>query len=58
MARRRDVGGRISSGPLRDPVGELPHQGVLARTVRDAAALLDVMAGPFPDDPFPAGFLL
>ncbi|MFN8169193.1 MAG: amidase [Candidatus Nanopelagicales bacterium] len=46
--------GRISSGPLRDPVGELPHQGVLARTVRDAAALLDVMAGPFPDDPFPA----
>ena len=46
--------GRISNGPLRDPVGELPHQGVLARTVRDAAALLDVMAGAFPDDPFPA----
>jgi amidase len=46
--------GRISNGPLRDPVGELPHQGVLARTVRDAAALLDVLAGPFPDDPFPA----
>ena len=46
--------GRISNGPLRDPVGELPTQGVLARTVRDAAALLDVLAGPFPDDPFPA----
>ena len=45
--------GRISNGPLRDPVGELPHQGVLARTVADAAALLDVLAGPFPDDPFP-----
>jgi amidase len=46
--------GRISDGPLRDPVGELPHQGVLARTVADAAALLDVLAGAFPDDPFPA----
>jgi len=46
--------GRISNGPLRDPVGELPTQGVLARTVADAAALLDVLAGPFPDDPFPA----
>ncbi len=46
--------GRISNGPLRDPVGELPHQGVLARTVTDAAALLDVLSGPFPDDPFPA----
>ena len=46
--------GRISNGPLRDPVGELPHQGVLARSVRDAAALLDVLAGPFLDDPFPA----
>ena len=46
--------GRISNGPLRDPVGELPHQGVLARTVRDAAALLDVLAEPFPDDPFVA----
>lgn len=46
--------GRISNGPLRDPVGELPTQGVLVRTVADAAALLDVLAGPFPDDPFPA----
>jgi len=46
--------GRISNGPLRDPVGELPHQGVLARTVADAAALLDVLSGAFPDDPFPA----
>ena len=45
--------GRISNGPLRDPVGELPHQGVLARTVRDAAALLDVMAGRVPGRPVP-----
>ncbi len=42
--------GRISNGPLPDSVGELAHQGVLARTVRDAAALLDVLAGSSPDD--------
>jgi amidase len=35
-------------------VGELPVSGPIARTVRDAAALLDVMAGAFPDDPYPA----
>lgn len=46
--------GRVSNGPLRDPVGEFPVSGPIARTVRDAAALLDVMAGPFPDDPYPA----
>ena len=46
--------GRTSTGPLRDPVGEFPVNGPLARTVRDAAALLDVMAGAFPDDPYPA----
>jgi len=46
--------GRVSNGPLRDPVGELPVSGPMARTVRDAAALLDVMAGAFPDDPYPA----
>ncbi len=36
--------GRVSNGPLPDGVGELAVQGPLARTVRDAAALLDVMA--------------
>ena len=46
--------GRTSTGPLRDPVGEFPVNGPLARTVRDAAALLDVLAGAFPDDPYPA----
>jgi amidase len=46
--------GRISNGPLRDPVGEFPVSGPIVRTVRDAAALLDVMAGAFPDDPYPA----
>ncbi|MEX1209751.1 MAG: amidase [Candidatus Nanopelagicales bacterium] len=50
--------GRISNGPLRDPVGEFPVSGPIARTVRDAAALLDVMAGAFPDDPYPAPPLL
>ncbi len=44
--------GRISNGPLRDPIGDLVTSGPLARTVADAAALLDVMAKPFPGDPF------
>ena len=44
--------GRISNGPLRDPVGDLVTSGPLARTVADAAALLDVMAVPFPGDPY------
>jgi amidase len=44
--------GRISAGPVYgDPVGLGTH-GPLARTVRDAAALLDVMAGPAVGDPF------
>ena len=44
--------GRISGSPMHgDPVG-LGTAGPLARTVRDAAALLDVMAGPAVGDPF------
>jgi amidase len=44
--------GRISGGPMYgDPVG-LGTSGALARTVRDAAALLDVMSGPAVGDPF------
>ena len=44
--------GRISGGPMHgDPVG-LGTAGPLARTVRDAAALLDVMAGPAVGDPY------
>ncbi len=46
--------GRVSNGPLRDAVGDLAVCGPLARTVADAAALLDVMAVPFPGDPFVA----
>lgn len=46
--------GRVSNGPLRDAVGDLPVCGPLARTVADAAALLDVMAVPFPGDPYVA----
>lgn len=43
--------GRISAGPVYgDPVG-LATNGSLARTVRDAAALLDVMSGPAAGDP-------
>jgi amidase len=44
--------GRVSTGPMYgDPVG-LGTAGSLARTVRDAAALLDVLAGPAVGDPF------
>ena len=43
--------GRISGGPMYgDPVG-LSTAGPMARTVRDAAAFLDVMAGPAVGDP-------
>ena len=44
--------GRVSNGPLRDPVGDIVCAGPLARTVADAAALLDVLAVPFPGDPY------
>src|ERR671924_311790 len=45
--------GRISFGPARSP-GLLGHivEGVLTRSVRDTAALLDVMAGAMPGDLF------
>lgn len=49
--------GRISSAPMYGEVTGLATAGPLARTVRDAAALLDVMAGRAVGDPFwaPAG---
>lgn len=44
--------GRVSAGPVYgDPVG-LGVSGPLARTVRDAAAMLDAMAGPAVGDPY------
>ena len=43
--------GRISNGPLMGDINGLATNGPLARTVRDAAALLDAMAGPMPGDP-------
>ncbi|MCW2716147.1 MAG: amiB [Frankiales bacterium] len=43
--------GRISAGPLLGDLNGLATNGPLARTVRDAAALLDAMAGPMPGDP-------
>jgi amidase len=52
--------GRISPGPLVPDLAGLSVNGPLTRTVADAAALLDVMAGNFPGDmytlpPLPAG---
>ncbi|MEU9122998.1 amidase [Streptomyces sp. NPDC048506] len=46
--------GRISGGPLLHDITGLATSGPLARTVADAATLLDVMAGPMPGDPYAA----
>ena len=45
--------GRISTAPFGDVFG-LSTSGPLARTVADAAAFLDVVAGPEPGDPYTA----
>jgi amidase len=45
--------GLISNGPMPDGLGRLGVQGVLARTVADAAALLGVLSGQ--DDAYVAG---
>jgi amidase len=47
--------GRTSLGPdLGDVFGGLVAEGVLTRSVRDTAALLDAIAGPMPGDPYTA----
>ena len=43
--------GRVSNAPYGSEITGLGTNGPLARTVRDAAALLDAMAGPVPGDP-------
>jgi amidase len=43
--------GRVSNAPLGSDVTGLGTNGPLARTVRDAAAMLDAMAGPVLGDP-------
>ena len=43
--------GRVSRGPLDGDAAGLSVIGPLARTVRDAAAFLDAIAGPMPGDP-------
>jgi amidase len=42
--------GRVSNAPISAEISGLATNGPLARTVRDAAALLDAMAGPAPSD--------
>jgi amidase len=44
--------GRVSNAPYGGEVTGLGTNGPLARTVRDAAAMLDAMAGPVLGDPF------
>ncbi len=46
--------GRISQGPIIPDLFGLSTNGPIARTVRDAALLLDVMAGPMPGDLYAA----
>ncbi|MFE0632118.1 amidase [Streptomyces sp. NPDC058864] len=46
--------GRVSAGPVQHDVSGLSGSGPIARTVADAAALLDVLAGPMPGDPYSA----
>jgi amidase len=43
--------GRVSNAPFGSEVTGLGTNGPLARTVHDAAAMLDAMAGPVPGDP-------
>jgi len=42
--------GRVSNGPSGESIGELGVQGPIARTVADAAAILDVLSVPFVGD--------
>ena len=46
--------GRVSSAPSSNPRGGLVTHGPIARTVRDAALMLDIMSGSEPGDPFTA----
>lgn len=47
--------GRVSLGPdLGDVSGGLVAEHVVTRSVRDSAALLDLLAGPHPGDPYAA----
>ena len=44
--------GRVSKGPKSgEGIGGFPAEGVVTRTVRDTAAILDVIAGAMPGDP-------
>ncbi|MEH3034137.1 MAG: amidase [Aeromicrobium erythreum] len=45
--------GRVSAGPLGSDWSGLAGDGPIARSVRDAAVLLDAMAHPMPGDPRP-----
>ncbi|BAY12492.1 amidase [Calothrix sp. NIES-2098] len=44
--------GRVTHAPVGDRLSGLATNGPLARTVADAAALLDTMSGYFPGDPY------
>ncbi|MEV7239147.1 amidase [Streptomyces sp. NPDC051020] len=44
---------RVSNGPDAGEIWQgLAHQGAITRSVRDTAAILDAISGPFPGDPY------
>src|SRR3954469_14199942 len=47
--------GRVASGPSELPFGTLSVEGPMARSVADAALMLDAMSGPHPADPLGLG---
>lgn len=55
--------GLVPAGPAEaESIGGTATQGVISRSVRDSAAMLDVLAGPTPDSPYlpavpPTGYL-
>jgi amidase len=44
--------GRVSRAPAGEEIGGLNVRHAITRSVRDSAALLDVVAGPLPGDPY------
>lgn len=47
--------GLVPAGPMvAESLGGTSTHGVISRSVRDTAAMLDVLVGPTPEDPYPA----
>ena len=52
----RPARGLVPAGPVRgEPLGGTATDGVISRSVRDTAAMLDLLAGPTPSSPYLPG---